>query len=103
MRGLSGTLDLAHEPELAAAIVEARLAVQAALIEEDLDRFVDPFEISRYNRYASVGENLLFGKAIGDTFREDRLAGHPFIRAVLEADDLTKPAPRGLASRLPSA
>ncbi len=61
---------------------------------EDLDRFVDPFEADRYNRYATVGENLLFGKAIGDTFREDRLAGHPFIRAILEAEDLTKPLAR---------
>ena len=90
-RGLSGTLDPKREEKLAAAIVEARRAVQAALVEENLDRFVDPFNAERYNRYATVGENLLFGKAIGDTFREDRLAGHPFIRAILEAEDLTKP------------
>lgn len=93
-RGLSGSLDPKREDKLAAAIVEARRAVQAALVAEDLDRFVDPFEAQRYNRYATVGENLLFGKAIGDTFREDRLAGHPFIRAILEAEDLTKPLAR---------
>ncbi|NNC01024.1 ABC transporter ATP-binding protein, partial [Corallococcus exiguus] len=29
-----------------------------------------------------------------DTFREDRLASHPFIRAILEAADLTKPLAR---------
>ena len=93
-RGLSGTLDPKREEKLAAAIVEGRRAVQAALVTQDLDRFVDPFEKDRYNRYATVGENLLFGKAIGDTFREDRLAGHPFIRAILEAEDLTKPLAR---------
>ncbi|WP_210496222.1 ABC transporter ATP-binding protein [Microvirga antarctica] len=93
-RGLSGTLDPKREKKLAAAIVEARRAVHEALVVEDLDRFVDPFDALRYNRYATVGENLLFGKAIGDTFREDRLAGHPFIRAILEADDLTKPLAR---------
>jgi ABC-type multidrug transport system fused ATPase/permease subunit len=93
-RGLSGTLDPRREEKLAAAIVEARRAVQAALVAEDLDRFVDPFKADRYNRYATVGENLLFGKAIGDTFREDRLSGHPFIRAILEAEDLTKPLAR---------
>lgn len=93
-RGLSGTLDPKREEKLAAAIVEARRAVQAALVAQDLDRFVDPFESNRYNRYATVGENLLFGKAIGDTFREDRLAGHPFVRAILEAEDLTKPLAR---------
>jgi len=93
-RGLSGTLNPKREPEVAAAIVESRRAVQEALAREDLDRFVDPFNAERYNRYATIGENLLFGKAIGDTFREDRLASHPFVRAILEADDLTKPLAR---------
>jgi ABC-type multidrug transport system fused ATPase/permease subunit len=90
-RGLEGTIDPRREPALASAIVEARRAVQAALAEEDLDRFVDPFNAEGYNRYATIGENLLFGKPVGDTFREDRLADHPFVRAILEANDLTKP------------
>lgn len=89
-RGLSGTIDPRREPALASAIVEARRAVQAALAEEKLDRFVDPFHAERYNRYATIGENLLFGKPVGDTFREDRLADHPFVRAILEANELTK-------------
>jgi ABC-type multidrug transport system fused ATPase/permease subunit len=93
-RGLSGTIDPEREPKLAAAIVEARRAVQAALAAEDLDRFVDPFNATRYNRYATIGENLLFGKPIGDAFREDSLSGHPFVRAILEANELTKPLAR---------
>lgn len=97
-RGLSGTVDPKHEPQIAATLVETRRDVQKALAQEGLDRFVDPFHAERYNRYATIGENLLFGKAIGDTFREDRLAGHPFVRAILEAEDLTKPLARiGLA------
>ncbi|MEE1612959.1 ABC transporter ATP-binding protein [Microvirga sp. CF3016] len=93
-RGLSGIIDPAREPKFAAAIVEARRAVQAALAAEQLDRFVDPFSAARYNRYATVGENLLFGKPIGDSFQEDRLASHPFVRAILEANELTKPLAR---------
>ncbi|MCB8819343.1 ABC transporter ATP-binding protein [Microvirga rosea] len=93
-RGLSGTVDPKHEPQTAAALVETRRDVRKALAQEGLDRFVDPFNAERYNRYATIGENLLFGKAIGDTFREDRLAGHPFVRAILEAEDLTKPLAR---------
>lgn len=89
-RGLSGTLDPKREPAIAAAIVEARRFVQAELAGEGLDRFVDPFDRDRYNRYATVGENLLFGKPVGDTFEEDRLSAHPFVRAVLEANDLSK-------------
>lgn len=93
-RGLAGTLNPKREPEIALAIVESRRAVQAALAQERLDHFVDPFNAERYNRYATIGENLLFGKAIGDTFREDRLSSHPFVRAVLEAENLTKPLAR---------
>jgi ABC-type multidrug transport system fused ATPase/permease subunit len=93
-RGLAGTLDPVREPRIAAAIVESRRAVQAALAREQLDRFVDPFHATRYNRYATVGENLLFGKPIGDSFEEDRLASHPFVRAILEAAELTKPLAR---------
>jgi ABC-type multidrug transport system fused ATPase/permease subunit len=90
-RGLEGTLDPGRESRLATAIVEARHAVQAALRSERLDRFVDPFDTARYNNHATVGENLLFGQPVGDSFREGHLAGHPFVRAVLEAADLTKP------------
>ncbi|QFU14891.1 ABC transporter ATP-binding protein [Microvirga thermotolerans] len=93
-RGLAGTVDPKREPELAAALVETRREVRRALSREGLDRFVDPFDARRYNRYATIGENLLFGKPIGDTFREDRLARHPFVRAILEAEDLTKPLAR---------
>lgn len=93
-RGLAGTLSPKREKNLAQAIVEARRAVAAALAHEGLDGFVDPFDANRFNRYATVGENLLFGKAIGDTFREDRLSSHPFVRAVLEATGLTKPLSR---------
>ena len=59
---------------------------------EGLDRFVDPFDIERYNHHATIGENLLFGQPIGDTFQEDHLAAHPFVRAILEAKELTKPS-----------
>ena len=93
-RGLSGTIDPEREPKLAEALVEARRLVQAALAAEGLDRFVDPFSATRYNRYATIGENLLFGKPIGDAFQEERLSGHPFVRAILEANELTKPLAR---------
>jgi ABC-type multidrug transport system fused ATPase/permease subunit len=90
-RGLAGTLDPRTEPGLSAAIVESRRAVRAALQAEGLDRFVEPFRSDRYNNHATVGENILFGRPIGDTFQESHLAAHPFLRAILEAEDLTKP------------
>jgi ABC-type multidrug transport system fused ATPase/permease subunit len=90
-RGLSGTVNPSREPKLAAAIVDARRAVRAALAKEHCEDLVEPFHPARYNRQATVGENILFGMPLGDTFREANLPSHPFVRAILEAEGLTKP------------
>lgn len=90
-RGLSGTVDPVREPKLAAALVDARRAVRAALAAEHCEDLVEPFDPERYNHQATVGENILFGVALGDTFREANLPSHPFVRAILEAEGLTKP------------
>jgi ABC-type multidrug transport system fused ATPase/permease subunit len=90
-RGLAGTIDPKREPKLAAAIVDARRAVRSAIAAEGLDPFVDPFDPARYNRHATIAENILFGVPLGDTFREHNLPAHPFVRAILESEALTKP------------
>ena len=90
-RGLAGTIDPHREPKLAAAVVDARRAVQAAIAAEGLGSFVDPFDPARYNRHATIAENILFGVPLGDTFRDRNLPSHPFVRAILESEDLTKP------------
>jgi ABC-type thiamine transport system ATPase subunit len=90
-RGLAGTIDPKREPKLAAAIVDARRAVQSAIAETGLTPYVDPFDPEQYNRHATIAENILFGVPLGDTFREHNLPSHPFVRAILEAEDLTKP------------
>src|SRR5204862_8237696 len=90
-RGLPGTVNPGREPKLAAAIVDARRAVLAALAAEGMEDLVEPFDPQRYNHQATVGENILFGMPLGDTFREANLPSHPFVRAILEAEGLTKP------------
>jgi ABC-type transport system involved in cytochrome bd biosynthesis fused ATPase/permease subunit len=90
-RGLAGTIDPKREPRLAAAIVEGRRAVRTAIASEGFDAFVDPFDPERYNRHATLAENILFGVPLGDTFRESNLPSHPFVRAILESEALTKP------------
>ena len=55
-RGLAGTFDPDREPALAAAIVSSRQAVRAALAAEGLDRYVDPFDIARYNHHATLAK-----------------------------------------------
>lgn len=61
-----------------------------ALSETALAESVDPFDPSRFNRHATIAENILFGEPVGDTFGTRNLARHPFFRAVLEAEDLTR-------------
>lgn len=90
-RGLEGTVDPAAEPGVARAVVAARQAVRAALAADTAGRLVEPFDPARYNHQATVGENILFGEAVGPAFAPDHIAAHPYLRAVLEAEDLTRP------------
>jgi ABC-type multidrug transport system fused ATPase/permease subunit len=90
-RGLTGRLDPASQPRLAAAIVAARRTMRAALAAKGAERLVEPFDPERYNHQASIGENILFGEPVGGAFAPLRLARHPYLRAVLEAEELVRP------------
>ncbi|KQP16585.1 ABC transporter ATP-binding protein [Methylobacterium sp. Leaf93] len=90
-RGLEGTVDPAAEPAVAKSIVAARHAVREALVADKAARLVEPFDPARYNHQATVGENILFGEAVGSAFSGSHIAAHPYLRAVLEAEDLTRP------------
>ena len=90
-RGLTGRVDPIAEPRLADAIVAARRTMRAALAAEGSSRLVEPFDPERYNHQASIGENILFGEPVGSAFAPMRLARHPYLRAVLEAEDLVRP------------
>jgi ABC-type multidrug transport system fused ATPase/permease subunit len=89
--GLAATIDPHREAKLAASVVEARAAVRAALAAKGLEALVEPFDPARYNGHASIGENILFGVPVGDTFRDDSLPVHSFVRAILDAEGLTRP------------
>jgi ABC-type multidrug transport system fused ATPase/permease subunit len=90
-RGLAATVDPAREPKLAAAIVEARRKVRGALKAQGGDDLIDPFDPAAYNIHATIAENVLFGVPLGDTFRDANLASNPFMRAILETEELTRP------------
>jgi ABC-type multidrug transport system fused ATPase/permease subunit len=90
-RGLTGRLDPAAQPRLAAAIVSARRTMRVALAAKGAERLVEPFDPARYNHQASIGENILFGEPVGGAFAPLRFARHPYLRAVLEAEGLVRP------------
>ncbi len=90
--GLRGTIDPAKRPDLAAEILKARTALRERLVKDGQSGLVEPFDVTRYNENATLGENLLFGTPTDDRINVDRLAEHPYVLGVLEktglADDL---------------
>ncbi|MCJ2075702.1 ABC transporter ATP-binding protein [Methylobacterium sp. E-016] len=90
-RGLLARVDPVAAPDFASALVAARATMRTMLKAEGAERLVEPFDPARYNHQATVGENILFGEPVGQTFAPKRLARHPYMRAVLEAEDLVRP------------
>ncbi len=82
--GLRGTVDPEADPEAAGKVLEARFAMRERLDDTQLAGMVEPFDAAHYNLNATVAENVLFGVPLGDAFREDRIAGHPYMQQVLE-------------------
>ena len=101
--GLRGAFDPAQRPELAERLLEARRAFYDRLADPQLAPLVEAFDPDRYNDNATVGENLLFGRPVGNTFDFDQLAEHPYVLEVLAkaglADDMLR-AGRQVASTM---
>ncbi len=87
-RALSAPVDPRKHPVLAQAVLPARAAVYDRLQADGLGDLVERFEPDRFNPYATIAENILFGVPVGDTFDSTHLASHPFFRAVMEAEGL---------------
>ncbi len=93
--GLRSAVDPAEHPGLAENVLRARAAMRARLGAPGMQGLVEQFDAGKYNRNATLAENLLFGMPIGKkTFDIDNLAGNAYVRRVLRekglADDLLK-------------
>lgn len=86
--GLRGHIDPEEEPELAAKFLEARKELRQRLTQPPLNKLVEPFLPDAYSLQATLGENLMFGTAIGDAFNEDKLAKNPYLRSILDSTGL---------------
>jgi putative ABC transport system ATP-binding protein len=87
--GLLGQVDPDRHPELAARLIEARVAFRERLAAEGRAHLVEPFDPARYNRQATVAENLLFGVPTTPFLTGRALAEHPVVRLVLDRAGLT--------------
>jgi ABC-type multidrug transport system fused ATPase/permease subunit len=87
--GLRGTIDPEAQPEVAAAVLQARHAMRERLQDPRCSRLVEVFDVNRYNTNATLAENLLFGAPADETFEIEHLAAHPYVRQTLERAGLT--------------
>ncbi|MGY2047199.1 ABC transporter transmembrane domain-containing protein [Methylobacterium sp. JK268] len=88
--GLLGQVDPRRHPDLAERLIEARGALRDRLAASGMAHLVEPFDPARYNRQATVGENLLFGVPTTSSLRGRAMAEHPVVRGVLDAAGLTE-------------
>ncbi len=89
--GLLSRVNLAAEPELVARVPAARELILRNLASRSLTHLVEPLDPDRFNRNATLAENLLFGRQIGSRFKPGQFASDPYLRSILEAEALLFP------------
>ena len=87
--GLKTGADPAKVEELRDKLLGARVAMHERLAAAGQQGWVEPFDPARYNRNASLAENLLFGAPVGKAFDIENLARNAYVRRVLEETALT--------------
>jgi len=93
--GLRSAVDATNHPGLTENVLRAREAIRGRLAAPGMQGLVEQFDAVRYNRNATLAENLLFGTLIGKAkFDIENLAGNAYVRRVLRetglADDMLK-------------
>jgi putative ABC transport system ATP-binding protein len=86
--GLRSALDAAARPELAEKLMRARAAMRDRMAAPGMQELVEHFDAARYNRNATLAENLLFGTPVGRAFDVENLARNAYVRRVLEETGL---------------
>lgn len=80
-------------PDQAAGLMDgillARETMRERLNQPDIKDLVERFDLSRYNRNATLAENLLFGTPVGKTFDMENLARNAYVRKVLDDTGLS--------------
>ena len=87
--GLRSAADPAKVEELRDKLLGARAAMHERLAAAGTQGWVEPFDPARYNRNATLAENLLFGAPVGKAFDIENLARNAYVRRVLEETALT--------------
>ena len=80
---LRATVDPRPYGDLAEQVVTMRGALRRELEDEGLSGLIVPFEPDAYNTEATVGENLLFGNAIGSELAGAEIRHNAYFRQVI--------------------
>ncbi len=86
--GLRSTAQAHLSRELLDDILRAREAMRERLVQPELRALVERFDQNRYNRNATLAENLLFGTPVGKNLNADNLASNSYLRRVLDETGL---------------
>ncbi len=81
--GLSGRISPETSGALCAALLGARKIFHTRINEQGFHHLVEEFHPDRYNRNASLGDNLLFGRPCGPLLAEGALVAHPYFQETL--------------------
>ncbi len=81
--GLRGRIEPEQREAIAPRIIAARHKLYERLEAAGMAKLVERFDPERYNRNATLAQNLLFGAPIGPRLADDELARNPFILRLL--------------------
>jgi putative ABC transport system ATP-binding protein len=81
--GLRSAVASQQNGELGEQLLRARQAMHGRLDSLGIQDWVDHFDPARYNRNATLAENLLFGTPVDRTFDIENLANNRYVREML--------------------
>lgn len=87
--GLRSSVRNGQSSDLAESVLRARDAMRARLNQPGIQELVERFDLTRFNRNATLAENLLFGTPVGKTFDIDNLARNAYVRQILDETGLS--------------
>jgi putative ABC transport system ATP-binding protein len=86
--GLRSPADGERSRLVAERVLHARERMRERLASLNIADWVERFDAARFNRNATLAENLLFGTPVGRTFDVDNLAANAYVRRVLRETGL---------------
>ena len=86
--GLKSAVTAGQNPGIAESVLRARDTMRERMNQPGISELVERFDLARFNRNATLAENLLFGTPVGKTFDVDNLAKNAYVRKILEESGL---------------